>query len=224
MLQKVAKCVAVVSLFLATTTHALPIVQADAFSAGDNKAALETSTGLVWMDFGVNSHLSYDNVRYLLPTEFAGWRLPTATEVDHLWTSLFGSLSEWNRYSQGFGTLASLSQDTYFNSIFDIFGQSPDATFSTYDADGNLLDTWSARSLFGVFMGDPGVSGLVSMSSPYDEVHDSSAMYLEMPDTDISGWFGTLLVKDTATVSEPGSIGLVLLAFFTLVARSRRLI
>lgn len=224
MLKNLASALTLIASLFAGASQALPIVEADAFSPGDNKAVLETGTGLVWMDFGVNAHLSYDHVRYLLPTEFAGWRFPTIAEGDHLWTSLFGDLPEWNRYSPGFGSLASLSQDVYFDSIFDIFGQSPDATFSNYDAEGNLLDTWSAKSLFGVFMADSGVSGLVSMSSPYDDTHYSTAMYLEMNE-DVSGWFGTLLVKDTtSTVPEPGSIMLALLAMVALLLRDRRAI
>lgn len=221
MLKKLVSSLSLATLLFSATTQALPIVQADAFTAGDNKAVLETDTGLVWMDFGVNSHLSYEHVRYLLPTEFSGWRLPTALEVDHLWTALFGGLPEWNRFDQGFGSLNSLTQDDYFASIFAIFGQSPDGTFSIHDSDGNLLDVWKTQSLFGVFKDDSGVSGFVSADSPYDDIHYSSAMYIE--NVDVSGWFGTLLVKDTtSTVPEPTSITLLLIAAAALVARNRR--
>jgi hypothetical protein len=221
MLIKIAKSIALISLFWCATAQALPIIEADAFATGDNKAVLETSTGLVWMDFGVNSHLSYEHVGYLLPTEFSGWRLPTATEVDHLWTSLFGSLPEWNRYTQGLGYLSSWAQDDYFDAVFAIFGQSPDGNFSIRDSDGNLLDAWTTQSLFGVFKDDSGVSGFVSADSPYDDIHYSSAMYIE--NVDVTGWFGTLLVKDTtSTVPEPGSIALLLIAGAALVTRNRR--
>lgn len=225
MLKNLARILGITSILLSATTQALPIVQADAFEAGDNKAALETDTGLVWMDFGVNSHLSYDHVRYLLPTEFAGWRLPTAAEVDHLWTSLFGDLPEWHRFGPDFGSMTSLAQDDYLNSVFAVFGNSSDAYFETRDSDGNVIDSWVSKSIFAVFMKEPGVSGFVSAASPYDDTHYSSAMYLEMAGTDVSGWFGTLLVKDTtSTVPEPGSIALMLLAFAALVIRNRRLV
>lgn len=224
MLKTIAKCIAVISLFLATTTQALPIVQADAFNVGDNKAALETNTGLLWMDFGVNAHLSYDNVRQLLPTEFAGWRLPTAAEVDHLWTSLFADLPEWNRSSPSVGSLGSSSHTDYFNSIIDVFGQNPDTTFFTLDADGNMLESWTVKNLFAVFMDESGVSGYVSMSVPYDPIYPNTAFYMEF-DTDVSGWYSALLVKDTATVvPEPGSLFLMLLAMVALVVRNRRMI
>nr|AAP70382.1 Uvs113 [uncultured bacterium] len=200
------------------TAQALPIIEADAFTTGDNKAILETDTGLVWMDFGVNSHLSYEHVRYLLPTEFSGWRLPTAREVDHLWTALFSGLPEWNRYGQSFGSLNSLTQDDYFASIFAIFGQSPDGNFSLRDDEGNVLDAWTTKSLFGVFKDESGVSGFVSADSPYDDIHYSSAIYIE--NVDVSGWFGTLLVKDTpSTVPEPISFTLLLIGLLSLGAR-----
>lgn len=221
MLIKIAKSIALISFFWGAAAQALPIVEADAFTAGDNKAVLETDTGLIWMDFGVNSHLSYEHVRYLLSTEYSGWRLPTAREVDHLWTGLFSGLPEWNRFSQGFGLLNSLTQDDYFASIFAIFGQSPDGNFSIRDSDDNVLDAWTTQSLFGVFKDDSGVSGFVSADSPYDDIHYSSAMYIE--NVDVSGWFGTLLVKDAPTnVPEPGSIALLLIAGAALVARNRR--
>jgi len=223
MLKKLASSLTLATLLFSATTQALPIVQADAFTAGDNQAALETSTGLVWMDFGVNSHLSYDNVRYLLPTQFAGWRLPTAAEVDHLWSALFGSLPEWNRYSQGFGFMSSKTQDDYFDAVFAVFGNNMDVSYETRDQDGNPVDSWTSKSMIAVFMEESGVAGFVSADSPYDDIHDSTAMYLEMAGTDVSGWFGTLLVKDTTSVPEPGSVFLVLFAFAALVVRKRHL-
>lgn len=45
MLKKLARTLSLASLLLSASSQALPIVQADAFVAGDNKAALETSTG-----------------------------------------------------------------------------------------------------------------------------------------------------------------------------------
>lgn len=223
MLKKLARTLGLTSLLLSVTSQALPIVEADAFAVGDNKAALETSTGLVWMDFGVNSHLSYDHVRYLLHTEYAGWRLPTAAEVDHLWTALFGGLPEWNRFNPGFGLMESMAQDDYLDSIFAVFGNNADSYFETRDSDGNVIDSWTAKSMFAVFEKEPGVSGFARAESPYDSVHPSTAMYLEMQGVDVSGWFGTFLVKDSASsVPEPSSVLLMLLAMAAMAFRNRR--
>lgn len=223
MLKKLVSSLSLATLLFSATTQALPIVQADAFTAGDNKAVLETDTGLVWMDFGVNSHLSFDHVQYLLPTQFAGWRLPTAAEVDHLWTGLFGDFPEWHRWDQGIGFLSSMSIDEYLNSIFAVFGNSLDSTTFVKGEFGDVIESWTSKSILGVFMKEPGVSGFVSINMPYDDIHYRDAMYLEMSGTDVSGWFGTLLVKDTtSTVPEPTSITLLLIAAAALVARNRR--
>lgn len=223
MLRKLTQALGLITLLTSAAAQALPIVQADAFVSGDKKAALETSTGLVWMDFGVNSHLSLDHVRYLLPTEFAGWRLATATEIDHLWTGLFGNLPEWERVDQSLGFMASMTQDDYFDSVFNIFGNSADSHFHTRDQNGNILDSWVTKSMFAVFEKEPGVSGYVSADSPYDNINDSTAMYREWTGMDVSGWFGTMLVKDSpVNVPEPSSVLLMLLAMATLVLRSRR--
>ncbi len=221
MLKKLARTLGLASVLLSATTQALPIVQADAFDAGDNKAALETSTGLVWMDFGVNQHQSYSEVVSLLDSDYAGWRLPTAAEVDHLWTGLFGSLPEWNRFFQGLGYLSTAAHDAYFAELFEVFGNSADATFNIEDEFG-IAETWTAKSMFGVFIKEPGVSGFVRADSPYDDIHENNAMYLEMFDTDVSGWFSTMLVKNSATdVPEPSPLVLSLLAMIALVMRRR---
>jgi len=87
-----------------------------------------------------------------------------------------------------------------------------------------MLESWTAKNLFGVFMDDSGKSGYVSMSLPYDPIYPDTALYLEF-DTDVSGWYSALLVKDTATtVPEPGSLFLMLLAMVALVVRKRRMI
>lgn len=223
MLKKLARTLGLTSLLLSATSQALPIVEADAFAVGDNKAALETSTGLVWMDFGVNANLSYTEVVNALSSDYAGWRLPSAKEVDHLWTGLFGSLPGWNRFNEGFGTLNSSSSNAeYFNSIFNVFGQNLDAIYFTVDPDGNTLESWTTKNLFGVFMDNSGKSGYVSMSLPYDPIYPETALYLEF-DTDVSGWYSTLLVKDsTSSVPEPSSVLLMLLAMAAMALRNRR--
>jgi hypothetical protein len=224
MIKKLASALGLASILLSASAQALPIVQADAFTAGDNKAALETSTGLVWMDFGVNQHQSYSEVVSLLSNEYLGWRLPTAAEVDNLWTNLFDGLPEWNRYSQDFGYLSSYDHDDYFDQIFAIFGQSPDAEVTVTDNDTNLLlDSWTTKALFGVFAKESGVNGFVNLWQAYDDVHPNSALYIEMSSgVDISDWYGTLLVKDTITsVPEPSGLTLGLFLLLALVYRRK---
>lgn len=229
MLKKLARILGLSSLLLSATTQALPIVQADAFITGDNKAALETSTGLVWMDFGVNNHYSYTQVVGLLSTEYAGWRLPTYTEVNHLWVSLFDDLPEWFQstavaepysFTAGFLNSPAGKYESYFNQIYEIFGQGPDSRSEVYDEHGNLVESWTSKSAFGIFMKDAETSGYVHLENPYSDAYPDSASYVEMYLTDISYWHSTLLVKDDrASVPEPSAPMLALLGLMALFAR-----
>lgn len=220
-MQKIIKhLMAIAALMAAASSQALPIVQADAFTAGDNKAALETETGLVWMDFGVNQHYSYAQVASKLSTDYLGWRLPTESEVIKLWTGLFAAMPGWSTYS-GIGFIESPSLDSEFESIFAILGSGLDATYINTNTQTNESETWTARSGFGVFKFDSGNYGIVSMASPYDTVHNNEALYLDLHGVDASDWYGTMLVKNT-DVPEPSSLMLLGLGVFGLLFVRRR--
>ncbi|HSC69386.1 MAG TPA: hypothetical protein VLC79_16960 [Cellvibrio sp.] len=87
------------SLFATTVlysvnAHALPIENADAFVAGDGKAIYEKSSGLTWLDFGINTDMTLYGVTTQLDSEpYAGWRLPTEAEVLHLFKALLPEFS-----------------------------------------------------------------------------------------------------------------------------------
>lgn len=221
MLKKIATSIALICLFSAAATQALPIVEADAFSAGDNKAVLETSTGLVWMDFGVNQHQTYSEIGASLHTTYKGWRFATIAEIDHLWTSLFEDLPEWNRISQDFGALGTTEHDDYFNSITDVFGVSTYAGVSQItDTFGNVLDSWLNKLIFAPFGDGGSVTGLIRLGIPYDDIHRNEAIYFTMTGYDISYGAGAMLVKDTGvSVPEPTSLMLLILSTLALVAR-----
>jgi hypothetical protein len=114
-------------MFLAPNfANALPIIDYDAFTEGDNKAVLELNSGLIWMDFGVNHMLTFEQVENKLGLEYSNWRLPTEQEVIHLWTNLFGGLDGWTKSARDpkhyfLNTLP--EQIDYINEISDIFIQ-----------------------------------------------------------------------------------------------------
>ncbi len=234
MLKKLARTLGLATLLLSASTQALPIVQADAFSAGDNKAALETSTGLVWMDFGVNSHRTFSDVVSSLDTDYAGWRLPTIAEVDHLWTSLFGHLAGWHRWSPDFGmfTLRENNEfgvpvsvyDDYLNSILDVFGISEEGTAEVTWYEGGILvnrTIYDYRASAAVFS-DSGQNGFFNLLVPINSTlgpHAIIAYGEGYWKSDISSAQGTLLVKDSVAVPEPASGLLAVLAIFILTVR-----
>lgn len=100
LIKSVSRLLALTAIFISVATQALPIVQADAFTAGDNKAYLQSSTGLVWMDFGVNNTKSFNQVVSDLGSTYSGWRLATETEVKNLMSELFsGAQYQFNNDS-----------------------------------------------------------------------------------------------------------------------------
>ena len=54
--------VATFTLLAATGAQAHPMVDADAFVVGDHKAILDTTTNLLWLDFGINNGVSFNAV------------------------------------------------------------------------------------------------------------------------------------------------------------------
>lgn len=201
---------------LSINSYALPILQADAFITGDNKATLEVDTGLIWMDFGVNNDRTYAEVVNSLSTDYLGWRLPTTKEVSHLWTGLFGDLPEWY-YFGSFGTLNTSDHDDYFNQLAELMGTNGDSINT-----GNENDQWLVKNMSGVFESSPGAFGLAALWIPYDDIHTNQALYLDVVNNIDSSWYGTLLVKDAVAVPEPGSLTLLALGLLGLATRRLR--
>lgn len=76
----------------------LPLEKTDAFKPGDGKAVRDTQTNLVWLNFGITSAQSFNDVCNALTTTYQGWRLPTEQEVKDLWGRLTSNLSSDNPY------------------------------------------------------------------------------------------------------------------------------
>ena len=211
------------TIFSIANAQALPIIQADAFSAGDNKAIIDTSTGLTWLDFGVNKAMSFNDVMDKLNTTYVGWRLPTQNEVYSLWDRLLTGIS---------------SDDGY--EIFDIWGanrgphdHSPYSAWGYFIDDngylghGALLETGNVvENTYGgpdKYYLDGTVEGGVYLGA--GKVYDGSLSYypFNMGIEEIS----TLLVRDTAvtnstSVPEPSAILLFGLGLFGLALSRRR--
>ncbi|WP_191968517.1 PEP-CTERM sorting domain-containing protein [Cellvibrio sp. KY-GH-1] len=227
MLKKLARTLGLATLLLSATTQALPIVQADAFTAGDNKAVLETSTGLVWMDFGITvtkdytSDMLFTNLVKNLGTTYKGWRLASEAEVTHLWFSLFGSqgipvstsnpdeysLQDWD------GVLLPRFQD-----IADVFGYTFDG-LSYINPTGEegasieflnkaaIAHFYTASGKLGSFIFLTPHSGAgVNISNAWLTVNDAFPREIA---------YGAMLVKDTS-VPEPSTFILLSLGLLGL--------
>lgn len=51
-------------------------------AGGDQKALLDTQTGIEWLRLTNTVGMSFHQVKNLLATQFSGWRFPTAAEVE----------------------------------------------------------------------------------------------------------------------------------------------
>lgn len=226
MLKKMAGTLALTTL-LSATSQALPIVQADAFTADDNKAVLETNTGLVWMDFGVNltrdftSDMLLPNIVNNLSTTYKGWRLASEAEVNHLWFSLFGSqvipvsntgpheynLEDWD------GVLL-----PHFQEIADVFGYTWDglASINPTGQEGASIDYINKAAIAHFYTAD-GNLGSFKFFTP----HSGAGVNLSHTTLNTNDLvprefaYGAMLVKDTS-VPEPSAFILLSLGLLGL--------
>jgi hypothetical protein len=216
-----------VSLF-ACTSQALPIVEADAFVSGDKKAVLETSTGLVWMDFGITNNKSYQQVISELDSTYQGWRLPTATEISNLWISLFSNQPGWFAF-ESFGMVRNAGDGlgNHLQSIMDIWGYNSLGVASVYQEDELILQ-YPIIGGFSTFQFDNGRYGQAMIYRALDGANDHSAIFFDLYDqsmADLDG-FGpfanTLLVKSSnIEVPEPSTLLLLIMGLFGLIQRRR---
>ncbi len=122
------KLVATAVIFISFTAQALPIIQADAFVKGDNKAVQQISNGLIWLDFGITNSQPVIDVINQLNSTYIGWRLPTETEVFNLFSEL-GQNAGSIQARPGLNHWANLD----VSGIFDIWGSNAIES----DDDGN---------------------------------------------------------------------------------------
>jgi hypothetical protein len=214
MLKKLARTLGIATFLLSATSQALPIVQADAFAAGDNKAIYDASSGLIWMDFDVTAGKAYDQVISKLDSQYSGWRVPTELEVIQLWSSLFSSLSWISDY---YGPNTGIGRDIseVSNQVMDIFG-----TNFFFQSTGYY---YSAYSL-GLFKGDDGKYRNAYIN--YDDYGSasnpsiiSSAEIVPIESVNPDFIYSVLLVKHS--VPEPSSLALGLFALLALAYRRK---
>ena len=196
--------------FAVANANALPIVDADAFSSGDHLAAYDPSTGITWMDFGVNNGASFNSVIDALNTIYEGWRLPTETEVKDLWGKLSVDISESNY------------------EIFSLFGANkvPSKDHLPYLGYGNFIDDngFIAHASFlesGTILNSFGSEKFYSNGTITGGVYTDSALKYDHtnPTFNYGGTFeiSTLLVRNTnVSVSEPSSLILLVMGLMSL--------
>jgi hypothetical protein len=75
--------------FILSVSCLVNISNAGLITDTDNDSFIDETTGLEWMDFGINNRHTFDQVKGLLSTTYTGWTLATQTEVLTLWHNAF---------------------------------------------------------------------------------------------------------------------------------------
>jgi hypothetical protein len=207
-------------LFLAAVnTQALPIIDTDAFSEGDKKAILDTTTNLTWLDFGVTKATSFNQVMNNLNTTYQGWRLPTETEVRNLWSTLFPTSNNGDPYEIFSLWGANIAPSD--NLPYLCWGYFIDD--NGYLGHGSILETGTGINGYGAkkYYQDGSIVNHVAQGN--GKKYDGSSFPLFNYGT---GEISTLLVKDASVTSvnvpEPSALILMTLGCLALFLGRRR--
>lgn len=94
---KLITLLAVLAISLSTSAHAA-LQKGDWLATGDKKVAIDTDTGLEWLTLDNTKGKSINEVISQLGTggAYAGWRLPTESEVFALTNKMYGSAVGYN--------------------------------------------------------------------------------------------------------------------------------
>lgn len=226
------RVLALCAVILAFESNAAIIDNEDAL-AGSFK---DTNTNLVWMDFGINNHYTYDEVVDKLAEggEYEGWRLPEFNEVYAMWFSIIDMSNlgidriREDFYGPGTDLYADANSDggddSVWDNAFDAMG---------YNGTGNgfagfqYTHAWGlfahADTLFSVVFDD--FSDLeVDGDTREDAIAFNNGWDQSYLADDFNTNLSTLLVRvtESATVPESNSTALFIMALTALIAFRRR--
>lgn len=186
-------------------------VSAGTITDTNNDSFIDDSTGLEWMDFGINTGQTYNYVASQLGQgeEYEGWSLATSDQVYTMWANAFlglGSDTErvntpnrWMSASDGENVKGSV-----FDNVFDAMGKD----FS--HASGTEQELQAAHAWF---EGSDGLSyfylrrmvGETVDFSTHDFAYlNDSENWSDYADVAVSK-YSTLLVRNAVNISEPAT-------------------
>lgn len=178
----------------------------------ENDTFIDKTTGLEWMDFGINNIHSYSQVEALLSTTYSGWALATESQVIDLWHNAFAGKSsvpddfstEPETYNQFTNTDAT---NTSFVEVFEMMGygdNDPKASLGWFERD----DGGMAYAYF--YYISPTIHSAI-MSGRFTFDYD---LYRDSFDPDYS----TMLVR-SVLVPEPKALAIFALGLMGLASR-----
>jgi MYXO-CTERM domain-containing protein len=116
------------------------LVEADWQSTGDNKAVLDTNSGLTWLDLTETHFYTRTELLNVLSGAFSGWRLPTANEVSSMIAEALPSLTATTgNFQDAFGGTPLFNEAVNFADLFNSNPVSGDVIhYGVFDATGYL--------------------------------------------------------------------------------------
>jgi hypothetical protein len=101
-MKKITLMLAASLLALASVGVQASFVTTDWKTTGDGLAFVEESTGIEWLSLTQTDNMSISEVQGLLSTTFEGWRLPTQSEVESMYTNLAAiNFASYNNFYSG---------------------------------------------------------------------------------------------------------------------------
>ena len=189
----------------------------------DNDSFIDTTTGLEWMDFGINNNYTYNFVASQLGEggSYEGWSLATSDQVLTMWTNAFIGLGASIENTDYYGTGQLMVKDgneivgSVFTDVFDVM------SYNTILGSDGMTAT-------GAFEGQDGLStiylanhiGLSNDLIRYDHIHLSDHENRDYLRTDTNIRYSTMLVKTSSIdVPEPTTFAVFALGLMGLGIR-----
>jgi hypothetical protein len=198
----------------------------------DNDSFIDQSTGLEWMDFGVNNIYSFDQTLELIkPGEiYSDWRLATRQEAFSLWKNAFigmgadGEVQNPDNFDFIYAwdnSDSNPNHDSIWEDVFDIMG------YNHRYAIDMIIEENQAQALF---FNDDGSVGYAyfndNKNSPQFDYNADDFIVLSSLADDASHQrnqvhtvFSSLLVKPVQSVPEPSTLAIFALGMIGLASR-----
>lgn len=133
----------IAGMLVTGSAHAA-FVEIDWNTSGDKKALLDEDTGIEWLKLDQTHNKSYNTVVSELSTVYAGWRLPTESEVVAFYSKIVAPLNININYTGGYFGQPAISSIFNFKNLM---GQATNNATLSYLLGGYVKDNGAYQQL-----------------------------------------------------------------------------